>query len=337
MRAPAGSAARLIVVLARRVAVLSLGLWLLVWPAPLLAAGRMPTPEHPVVDGADVLSPDTEAALILALKAHSGRGNPHIAVVTERDAQGEGVERLSVRYAKGFREAGAANPVVLVLSVRERRMHVESRIKDYNHEYYMNARLEEELQDQRFDPACLRTAHHLIISTTPYGNIPPTESGVYDDPNVWLRAASAVLLWIAWFFVSCGVGYWVGRAWRRRPRRPWDDPQGPIIARLSVGAGVGVVPLLFGLSAHLFLAAPVGVFVGWGEGRVVRRALLIAFACFVVGTVLCVFMPALLVIGGSVILVAALVRYTWKRRTFTAPSTSVTYTPPAPESDSAVD
>lgn len=97
------------------------------WAVPALAAAPLVTLTDYVVDGADVLPADREAALIEKLRAHETATSNQVAVATVRTLEGQVIEEaaLAILRGTGLGQADRNNGVLLLIAIEERRMRIE--------------------------------------------------------------------------------------------------------------------------------------------------------------------------------------------------------------------
>lgn len=99
----------------------------LVWTTAAVAAPTFPSLTGRVVDQADILSPQTEAALAAKLEALEAKTSRQLVVVTVPSLQGYELEDYGYQLGRawGIGEKGRDTGVLLIVAPTERRVRVE--------------------------------------------------------------------------------------------------------------------------------------------------------------------------------------------------------------------
>ena len=109
------------------VAVLLAAVWLAASPASAQNGPRFPSLTGRVVDGADLISPATEAALTTKLEALERDTTDQVVVVTVPDLQDYPIEDYGYQLGRawGIGQAGKNNGVLLIIARDERKVRIE--------------------------------------------------------------------------------------------------------------------------------------------------------------------------------------------------------------------
>ena len=108
-------------------AVLLAAVWLAATPALAQSGPRFPPLSGRVVDGADLISPQTEAALTTRLEALERDTTDQVVVVTVPDLQDYPIEDYGYQLGRawGIGQAGKNNGVLLIIARDERKVRIE--------------------------------------------------------------------------------------------------------------------------------------------------------------------------------------------------------------------
>ncbi len=109
------------------IAVLLTAVWLAATPAFAQGGPRFPALEGRVVDQAELLSPEAEAALTTRLEALERDTTDQLVVVTVPDLQGYEIEEYGYQLGRawGAGQAGKNNGVLLIVAPNERKVRIE--------------------------------------------------------------------------------------------------------------------------------------------------------------------------------------------------------------------
>lgn len=88
---------------------------------------QVPELTGPVVDGAEILSPQTKAAIDTALRALLNQGGSQITVLTVPSLDGLTIEQASIKVVDKWKLGGAKadNGILFMIAPKERRMRIE--------------------------------------------------------------------------------------------------------------------------------------------------------------------------------------------------------------------
>lgn len=109
------------------IAVLLAAVWLAATPALAQSAPRFPALTGRVVDRADLISAETEAALTTKLEALERDTTDQVVVVTLPDLQGYPIEDYGYQLGRawGIGQSGKNNGVLLIIARDERKVRIE--------------------------------------------------------------------------------------------------------------------------------------------------------------------------------------------------------------------
>lgn len=215
------------------IAVLLTAVWLAATPALAQSGPRFPPLSGRVVDGADLISPQTEAALTTRLEALERDTTDQVVVVTVPDLQDYPIEDYGYQLGRawGIGQAGKNNGVLLIIARDERKVRIEV---GYGLEPVLTDALSALIIHNEILPALREGSYDRGVTA----GVNAIDSQLRLDPaEAQARAASAgrpraglpigpaVLIAVVFLFLLLGL---IGSA-SRRGRRRGSSGLGPIL------------------------------------------------------------------------------------------------------------
>lgn len=228
-RGPEGWASRT----AAFVAVLLAAVWLAATPALAQNAPRFPPLTGRVVDSADLISPETEAALTTRLEALERDTTDQVVVVTLPDLQGYPIEDYGYQLGRAWQigQGGKNNGVLLIIARDERKVRIdvgyglEPVLTDALSALIIHNDILPPLREGSYDRGV--TAGVDAINTQL--RLDPAEAqaraAVAERPRSGLPIGPAVLIAVVFLFLMMGL---IGNA-SRRGRRHRGSGLGPVL------------------------------------------------------------------------------------------------------------
>jgi uncharacterized protein len=228
-RTPEGRASRT----AALVAVMLAFVWLAATPALAQSGPRFPPLSGRVVDGADLISPQTEAALTTRLEALERDTTDQVVVVTVPDLQDYPIEDYGYQLGRawGIGQAGKNNGVLLIIARDERKVRIEV---GYGLEPVLTDALSALIIHNEILPALREGSYDRGVTAGVNAidsqlRLDPAEAQARaasaERPRAGLPIGPAVLIAVVFLFLLLGL---IGSA-SRRGRRRGSSGLGPIL------------------------------------------------------------------------------------------------------------